>query len=117
MGSDTGFSFGDDRERKTDDVDSFLQYRISHSCCKRGVADHYGSDRVFTWQNVESILRHCRTEVLCILAKLLSELIRNDGILITQQSFKQSAVGIKTRSVKNRVVSPEETLSFCSSVL
>ena len=64
---------------------------------------------MFTWKNVESILHHCRTEVLCILAKLLSELIRNDGILITQQSFKQPAVGIKTRSVKNRVVSPEET--------
>ena len=74
--SNAGFSLRNNGKRKTDDIDSFLQHRVCHTCGQRGIAEHYGGNWVFAGLNAESVLRHCRPDVCSVLPKLFSQLIR-----------------------------------------
>src|SRR5215831_16328426 len=74
--SDPGLPFWNDRKRKWDNVNAFLQQRFCHLNRRVRITEHNGNDRMLAWQHVETNASDLLSEVTSVIHQLVAELGR-----------------------------------------
>src|SRR5262249_12157814 len=71
--ADASLALRNDRIGKSDHIDTFVEHSISEARSQRGIAEHYGNNRVCAGQNSEAETRDSLPKEACVVFQFVSQ--------------------------------------------